>query len=73
MPFSTIPTDKGDLVLDNRRPEILLWNQSGYTFLKRQSQPQSNQWVSLQKGQLQRGHPGHHQRERTISAEEETV
>ncbi len=53
----TVPTDKGDLVLDNRRPEILLWNQSGYTFLKRQSQPQSNQWVSLQKGNSNVGTP----------------
>ena len=46
----TIPTDKGDYVLDNRRNEILRWDQTGYTFLKRQSQQQSNQWVSLQKG-----------------------
>ena len=46
----TIPTDKGDYVLDNRRNEILRWDQTGYTFLKRQSQPQANQWVSLQKG-----------------------
>jgi predicted transglutaminase-like cysteine proteinase len=53
----TVPTDKGDLVLDNRRPEILLWNQTGYTFLKRQSQPQSNQWVSLQKGNSNVGTP----------------
>jgi predicted transglutaminase-like cysteine proteinase len=45
----TIPTDKGDYVLDNRRNEILRWDQTGYTFLKRQSQPQANQWVSLQK------------------------
>jgi predicted transglutaminase-like cysteine proteinase len=46
----TIPTDKGDLILDNRREEILLWSQTGYTFLKRQSQEQANQWVSLQRG-----------------------
>ena len=46
----TIITDKGDYVLDNRRNEILRWDQTGYTFLKRQSQQQSNQWVSLQKG-----------------------
>ena len=46
----TLTTDKGDLVLDNRRQDILRWNESGYIFLKRQSQAQSNQWVSLQKG-----------------------
>jgi len=45
----TVITDKGDYVLDNRRQEILLWNETGYTFLKRQSQEQSNKWVSLQK------------------------
>jgi len=45
----TIPTDKGDYILDNRRQEILRWDETGYIFLKRQSQPQSNQWVSLQK------------------------
>ncbi|MDE2384643.1 MAG: transglutaminase-like cysteine peptidase [Alphaproteobacteria bacterium] len=44
----TIPTSKGDYVLDNRRQEILRWDETGYTFLKRQSQPQANQWVSLQ-------------------------
>ena len=44
----TIPTSKGDYVLDNRRREILRWDDTGYTFLKRQSQIQSNQWVSLQ-------------------------
>jgi len=46
----TIPTDKGDYILDNRRAEILRWDQTGYTYLKRQSQPQANQWVSLQNG-----------------------
>ena len=44
----TIPTSKGDYVLDNRRQEILRWDETGYTFLKRQSQPQANQWVNLQ-------------------------
>ncbi len=44
----TIPTPKGDYVLDNRRMEILRWDETGYTFLKRQSQVQSNQWMSLQ-------------------------
>ena len=44
----TIPTPKGDFVLDNRRTEILRWDETGYTFLKRQSQVQSNLWLSLQ-------------------------
>ena len=46
----TIPTDKGDLILDNRRQDILRWNETGYTYLKRQAQSASNQWLSLQRG-----------------------
>ena len=45
----TIPTSRGDIILDNRREEILRWDATGYIFLKRQSQQQANQWVSLQK------------------------
>jgi predicted transglutaminase-like cysteine proteinase len=45
----TIPTDSGDYVLDNRRDEILTWSQTGYKFLKRQSQTDPRLWVSLQK------------------------
>ncbi|MDE2447207.1 MAG: transglutaminase-like cysteine peptidase, partial [Alphaproteobacteria bacterium] len=45
----TVMTDKGDYALDNRRNEILLWNQTGYKFLKRQSQTEAKKWVSLQK------------------------
>ncbi len=44
----TVMTDKGDYILDNRRSEIQLWNQTGYKFLKRQSQTDANKWVSLQ-------------------------
>jgi predicted transglutaminase-like cysteine proteinase len=45
----TIPTDKGDYILDNRRAEILRWDETGYIFLKRQSQATAKQWISLQK------------------------
>ena len=45
----TVMTSEGDLILDNRRNEILMWNQTGYKFLKRQSQLDPKQWVSLQK------------------------
>jgi predicted transglutaminase-like cysteine proteinase len=45
----TVVTNKGDYVLDNRRMEILRWDQTGYLYLKRQSQPAANEWVSLQK------------------------
>ncbi len=45
----TVVTDKGDYVLDNRRNEILRWDETGYLFLKRQSQSIAKEWVSLQK------------------------
>lgn len=45
----TITTDKGDFVLDNRRNEVLRWNNTGYTYLKRQSAEDPRQWVSLTK------------------------
>lgn len=44
-----VTTDKGDFVLDNRRNDVLRWNDTGYTFLKRQSAEDPKQWVSLSK------------------------
>ena len=43
----TVTTDKGDFVLDNRRNDVLRWNNTGYTYLKRQSAEDPRQWVSL--------------------------
>lgn len=43
----TVKTDKGDLVLDNLVDEIRPWNATGYYFLKRQSQQNPNNWVSI--------------------------
>jgi predicted transglutaminase-like cysteine proteinase len=45
----TVTTDKGDFVLDNRRNDVLRWNDTDYTFLKRQSAEDPRQWVSLSK------------------------
>ena len=45
----TVTTDEGDYVLDNRRNDILLWNDTNYTFLKRQSGSDPRRWVSLLK------------------------
>src|SRR5438067_1873847 len=42
-----VKSDAGDLILDNRRDIILLWNDTGYTFLKRQSAENQNRWVSF--------------------------
>ena len=37
----TVKTDKGEFVLDNQNPEILLWSETSYRFVKRQSQHRS--------------------------------
>jgi predicted transglutaminase-like cysteine proteinase len=43
----TVKTDQGDYVLDNQAEQVLLWSDSGYRFVKRQSQTDPNVWVSL--------------------------
>jgi predicted transglutaminase-like cysteine proteinase len=43
----TVKTDKGEFILDNQNQEILAWAQTGYRFIKRQSQIDPNVWVSL--------------------------
>ena len=43
----TVKTDKGEFVLDNQIDEIRLWSDTGYRFVKRQSQTDPNLWVSL--------------------------
>jgi predicted transglutaminase-like cysteine proteinase len=43
----TVKTDKGELILDNQNDEIRLWSDTGYRFVKRQSQADPNVWISL--------------------------
>jgi predicted transglutaminase-like cysteine proteinase len=43
----TVKTDKGEFILDNQSPDILLWSETGYDFVKRQSQTDPNSWVAL--------------------------
>jgi len=43
----TVKTDKGEWVLDNQTADIVLWSETGYRFVKRQSQSDPNVWVSL--------------------------
>jgi predicted transglutaminase-like cysteine proteinase len=43
----TVKTDKGEYVLDNQNENILLWSDTGYRFVKRQSQSDQNAWVDL--------------------------
>ena len=41
----TAHTSEGDLILDNRKSDILVWSNTGYDFVKRQSQLNPNEWV----------------------------
>jgi predicted transglutaminase-like cysteine proteinase len=43
----TVATDKGEFILDNQRDAILLWSETGYRYVKRQSQSDPNVWLSL--------------------------
>lgn len=42
-----VRTDRGDLVLDNQDGRILLWNDTPYQFVKRQSQTNSAEWLGI--------------------------
>jgi predicted transglutaminase-like cysteine proteinase len=42
-----VRTDRGDFVLDNLSDEMLPWSQTGYQFIKRQSENNPNIWVKL--------------------------
>jgi predicted transglutaminase-like cysteine proteinase len=43
-----VRTDRGDLVLDNQEGLIKVWNETPYQFVKRQSQANAGQWVSIE-------------------------
>jgi predicted transglutaminase-like cysteine proteinase len=43
----TVKTDKGEFILDNQNEDILLWSDTGYRFVKRQSQSDPNLWIAL--------------------------
>lgn len=43
----TARTSLGDYLLDNKRAEIMTWNESSYTFVKRQSDRDPKEWISL--------------------------
>jgi len=43
----TVKTDKGEFILDNQEERILLWSETSYHFVKRQSQSDPNRWVAL--------------------------
>jgi predicted transglutaminase-like cysteine proteinase len=43
----TVKTDRGDFVLDNQEQKVKLWTDTGYKFIKRQSQESVSRWVGL--------------------------
>lgn len=43
----TVKTDRGEFILDNQESRVLPWQETGYRFVKRQSQTNPNVWVSL--------------------------
>jgi predicted transglutaminase-like cysteine proteinase len=43
----TVRTSKGEFILDNQEEKVLPWTETGYRFVKRQSQSNPNVWVSL--------------------------
>ncbi len=48
----TVRTDRGDFILDNMRDRILLWSETEYRFVKRQSSENSGKWVKLRDGRV---------------------
>lgn len=43
-----VRTDRGDLILDNMRDDIVAWDRTGYRFVKRQSALNPNDWVAIE-------------------------
>jgi predicted transglutaminase-like cysteine proteinase len=43
----TVKSDKGEFILDNQNENVVAWTETGYRFVKRQSQGDPNVWVSL--------------------------
>jgi predicted transglutaminase-like cysteine proteinase len=44
----TVRTDRGDFILDNLTSKVMLWRDTEYTYLKRQSARHSGHWVSIE-------------------------
>ena len=49
----TVTTNRGDLVLDNLDPQVKLWSETSYRYLKRQSEYDSGAWVAIEDGRSQ--------------------
>jgi predicted transglutaminase-like cysteine proteinase len=46
----TVVTDRGDYILDNKRWTVMLWSETDYTFLARQSASNPRLWTALSDG-----------------------
>ena len=49
----TVTSNRGDLVLDNLDPQMKLWSETSYRYLKRQSEYDSGAWVAIEDGRSQ--------------------
>ena len=49
----TVTTDHGDLVLDNLDPQVKLWSETSYRYLKRQSEYDTGAWMAIEDGRSQ--------------------
>ncbi|MBV6657025.1 MAG: transglutaminase-like cysteine peptidase [Devosiaceae bacterium] len=43
----TVRTDRGDFILDNQAANVLRWDQTPYTYIKRQSEFDETVWASI--------------------------
>ncbi len=43
----TVRTDRGDFILDNLETKVKAWNDTPYTYLKRQAENHSGRWIAL--------------------------
>ena len=43
----TVLTDRGDLILDNLEPQVVVWSQTDYRYIKRQSETDTGRWVAI--------------------------
>lgn len=44
----TALTDRGDLILDNLHPRVLVWTDTDYQYVKRQSERHSGRWSAIE-------------------------
>jgi predicted transglutaminase-like cysteine proteinase len=48
----TVLTDRGDLILDNLQPRVLVWNETDYAYVKRQSEMYAGGWIAIEDARM---------------------